>query len=136
MTTAYLGHSATLSIGTNAVGQITNISGPNLTRDSIDVSNMGSTEGWKEHIPGMLDAGECTVDVIYDGGSAATHVSTILHAQLVSTAAPGTITVTFPDSGTWAASGFVTSLGHTMPAGDKVTQSVGLKFTGKPTVSY
>jgi predicted secreted protein len=89
---------------------------------------MGSTSKWREFIPGMLDAGECTADVIYDGGSNATNVSTFLAAQLTQTAQ--TVTVTFPDNGTWTASGFITSLGHSMPYDDKVTQSVGLKFTG------
>ena len=129
-TTAYQGHGSTLAIGGTSVGQIVSISGPNQTRDSIEVSNMGSTSKWREFIPGMLDAGECTADVVYDG----TTVATLLAAQLTQTAQ--TITITFPDSGTWAASGFITSLGHSIPYDDKITQSVGLKFTGAASDSY
>jgi len=129
MTTALHGHSTTLSIGATAIGQILSISGPNQTRDAIDISNMGSTSKWKEYIPGMLDAGECTLDVVYDGTSVASSLSSLL------TATANTITITFPDSGTWAASGFITSLGHSIPYEDKVTQSVGIKFTGASTAT-
>ena len=128
-TTAYHGHGTTLTIGGTSVGQIISISGPNQTRDSIEVSNMGSTSKWREFIPGMLDAGECTLDVVYDG----TTVATLLAAQLTATA--NTVAVTFPDSGTWTAAGFITSLGHSVPYDDKVTQSVGIKFTAAPTAA-
>ena len=128
-TTGLHGHGTTLAIGGSAVGQIISISGPNMTRDSIEITNMGSTSKWREFIPGMLDAGECTADVVYDG----TAVATFLAAQLTQTAQ--TITVTFPDEGTWAASGFLTSLGHSIPYDDKVSQSVGMKFTGAATIN-
>jgi len=128
-TTGLHGHGTTLAIGGSAVGQIISISGPNMTRDSIEITNMGSTNKWREFIPGMLDAGECTADVVYDG----TAVATFLAAQLTQTAQ--TITVTFPDTGTWAASGFLTSLGHSIPYDDKVSQSVGIKFTGAATIN-
>jgi len=128
-TTGLHGHGTTLAIGGSAVGQIISISGPNMTRDSIEITNMGSTNKWREFIPGMLDAGECTADVVYDG----TAVATFLAAQLTQTAQ--TITVTFPDTGTWAASGFLTSLGHSIPYDDKVSQSVGMKFTGAATIN-
>ena len=128
-TTGLHGHGTTLAIGGSAVGQIISISGPNMTRDSIEITNMGSTSKWREFIPGMLNAGECTADVVYDG----TAVATFLAAQLTQTAQ--TITVTFPDTGTWAASGFLTSLGHSIPYDDKVSQSVGMKFTGAATIN-
>ena len=128
-TTAYHGHGATITIGGTSVGQIVSISGPNQTRDSIDISNMGSTSKWREFIPGMLDAGECTVDVVYDG----TTIATFLAAQLTATA--NTVSVTFPDAGTWTAAGFMTSLGHALAYDDKITQSVGFKFTAAPTAA-
>jgi predicted secreted protein len=126
MSTGYHGHGSTLAIGGTAVGQIMNINGPNESRDSIDISNMGSSAKWREFLPGMLDAGECTIDMVYDGST---------NAQLVAvqaTQTAQTITVTFPDAtnATWTASGFITSLGHTIPYDDKITQSVGFKFTG------
>jgi predicted secreted protein len=130
MTTGYHGHGTTFSIGGTSVGQIVSISGPNLSRDSIDISNMGSTNKWKEFLPGMLDAGECTIELIYDG----TTVATLLAAQL--TASASTMVVTYPDNGTWSAAGFITSLGHSVSFDDAVKQSVGVKFTGAGTASY
>ena len=137
MTTAINGHGATLSscadtnfASVTTFGQITNISGPNLTRDSIDVSNMGSTEGWKEHIKGMLDGGEITADVIYDG----TTFASAMYAQFTNPTAYWRVTMndhtTAASRSNITCAGFVTSLGHTIPVGDKVSQSVTIKLTG------
>lgn len=123
------GHGTTLSIGGTAVGQIVSIAGPNQSRDSIDISNMGSTGKWREFIPGMIDPGEATAEVIYDG----TTVASLLAAQLTATA--NTILVTFPDAGTWQCAGFITALGHEIPFDDSIKQSVGFKFTGQATAT-
>jgi len=37
------------------VAEITDISGPNFSRDSIEVTNLDSTTGWREQIPGWRD---------------------------------------------------------------------------------
>ena len=43
------------------VGEVRNISGPSMSRDTIDVSNMStSTDGYREFIAGLRDGGEVT----------------------------------------------------------------------------
>jgi len=124
------GHGATLagaSVGT--IGNIISVSGPDQSRDSIDISTMDSTNKWREFIPGMIDAGEVTFDVNYDGSAAGN--ANVLSGALDDAAEVWTIT--FPDTSTWACSGFVTGLGHAIPFDDKITQSVSIKFSGSPT---
>ena len=123
------GHGTSLSCGGTAVGNIISLSGPDQSRDSIDISTMDSTSKWREFIPGMIDAGEVTLDLNYDGSAAGT--ANLLAAHLTSTAE--TWLVTFPDTSTWSSSGFMTALGHAIPFDDKITQSVTVKFTGSPT---
>ena len=124
------GHGTTIGIATHTqVGNVISISGPDQTRDAIDISTMDSSNKWREFIPGMIDAGEVTFDVNYDGS--ASGEANFLEAAITSTAA--TWTITFPDTSTWACSGFITSLGHAIPFDDKITQPVGIKFTGQPT---
>jgi predicted secreted protein len=123
------GHGSTLSIGGTAIGNIVSISGPSISRDSIDISTMDSSSKWREFIPGMIDAGEITCDVNYDG----TTVSALLAAQLTATAQ--TIKVNLDSDGSFTGSGFITSLGHTIPFDDKIQQSVGIKLTGALTHS-
>jgi len=77
----------------------------------------------------MLDAGEATFELNYDGSASGT--ANDLNTFLTNTAA--TWTITFADTSTWACSGFITALGHAIPFDDKITQSMTLKFTGVPT---
>jgi len=139
MTTAVHGHGATLvkCATTNfttvtTIGQIVSINGPNRSRDTIDISNMGSTAKWKEYLNGMMDAGEMSIDVVYDG----TTYSTSLAQEITNPTAYWKITC---NDGTNAASsssiysaGFVTSLGHSVSYDDAVKQSISIKLTGEP----
>jgi predicted secreted protein len=129
------GHGASLNFsdGTNttAVGNIISISGPNQARDAIDISTMDSTSKWREKIPGMLDAGECTLEVNYDGTAAG--VGNFLSAQMTATQQTWTMTLNGTATSSWACVGFMTGLGFAVPYDDKVTQSVSLAFTGVPT---
>ena len=125
------GHGATLSIGGTTVANITSISGPEIARDSIDISTMDSPTKHREFIPGMIDSGEITAELNYDG----TTVAALLKAQ--TTASASAIVVTIPDGdgttnkSTYTGTGFITSLGHAIPFDDKVTQSVGIKLTSR-----
>ncbi len=128
------GHGTTLTgASTGVIGNIQNISGPNQSRDSIDISTMDSPAKWKEFIPAMLDAGEITFDVNYDpvSGQTANDLNTAL------TADPEVWTIAIKGDastyGSWACSGFVTGLGFAIPFDGKVTQSVTIKFSGAPT---
>ena len=133
------GHGTVLTVNdgtsTTTVGNIISITGPNQARDPIDISTMDSTSKFREFIPGMLDAGEFTVEINYDGTAAGT--ANALNIQKTATA--HTWTITLDDAGAgetnsyWACSGFVTALGHAIPFDDKVTQSLTIKCTGVPT---
>ena len=123
------GHGATLSIAATAVGNIISISGPEITRDSLDISTMDSPTKHMEFIPGMIDSGEITAELNFDG----TTVAALLKNQ--TTSSTGAIVITIPDGdgttnkSTYTGTGFITALGHAIPFDDKVTQTVGIKLT-------
>lgn len=125
------GYGASLSIGGTDVGNIISISGPDQARDSIDISTMDSSNKFREFIPGMLDSGEITVELNYDGTAAGTADA----LNTLKTASALTVLVTFQGTATstFSCSGFITALGHAIPFDDKVTQSLGLKLTGSAT---
>ncbi len=122
------GHGATLSIGGTTIANIISITGPNQTRDAIDFSTMDSTSKFREFLPGMLDAGEATFELNYDGsaGGTANDLNTIM------TNPAAECIITFPDTSDITVSGFATALSFGDPFDDKVTQSLTLKFTGVP----
>ena len=138
-TTAKHGHGAVLTTdattnfaSSTTLGQVVSISGPNHARDSIDVSNMGSTDKWREFVNGMLDSGEFSGDIVYDGTTYAAAMS----SQFTNSANYWKINIM---DGTNAAAsssiycqGFLTSLGHSIPYDDKISQSFTVKLTGVP----
>jgi len=137
------GHGAVLTFAptsatatTTAIGNIISIGGPDESRDSIDKSTMDSTSKWREYISGMLDAGEVTFDVNYDGAAAGT--ANDLNTLATSTSVYEVKVIvndhtTAANRSTFKCNGFITALGHAIPFDDKITQSVGIKFTGVPT---
>ena len=55
-----LGDGATPEVFT-AVAEVKDIDGPSITRDSIEVTNQDSDDGWREKIPGWRDGDTITV---------------------------------------------------------------------------
>ncbi len=127
------GSQLTMGTTTSAVANIISLSSDGPKRAVLDVSTMDSANTWSEFIPGMLDAGQLTVNLMYDG----TTVSQILHQQMTATAT--TFKVWFNDHTTATsrssitAVGFISDLGEELPFEDKITQSVTIKLTGTPT---
>ncbi len=122
------GHGTTLSgssLGT--VGEVIDIDLGGIEATDIDLGSMDSTDKYKDFISGMIDAGEISFNCIYDK----TQASSLYGAVGTS----DTFTVTFPDSATFVASGYVKNVGTTIPFEDKIEQSVTIKISGKPTFS-
>ena len=85
---------------------------------------------------GMIDAGEVTFDVNYDGSAAGNANS--LNTLATSTSVYEVKIVvndhtTATSRSSWKCNGFITTLGHAIPFDDKITQPVSIKFTGAPT---
>ena len=55
-----LGDGASTEVFT-AVAEVQDIDGPSMTRDSIEVTNQDSADGWKEYIPSWRDGDTVTI---------------------------------------------------------------------------
>jgi hypothetical protein len=119
-----------------AIAEVMTVSGPNLSRDTIEVTHLTSDNGFKEFISGMADGGECTVTLNWIPGNSG-------HALLVSDLCAGpdatavAYSVDWRGLGTniWAFNGHITGFS---PSGDKTKQldaTAAFKVTGKPTIS-
>ncbi len=132
----YAAFGTLLKIAGTTVAGVTNIGGPGLTLETIDVTNHSSTSGWREFVGGLKDGGEISVDIVFDP-VAATHKNAsggLLY--LLTTRASASFTITFPDTGltVWTFTAFVTSFEVGAPVADGLTASVTLKITGAPTL--
>jgi predicted secreted protein len=124
----------TLAISGNAIAELQNISGPNRSRDTIDVSSHDSADGFREFVGGFADGGEVSIDGNFypadtDGQYA---LNTAYEAGTAST-----FTMTFPAStgSTFSFSAIVTAFNTTSPHDGKLGFTATLKISGKPTFS-
>jgi predicted secreted protein len=129
--TAFKRSSDATSGGTmTAVAEVISISGPGLARDTVDVTDMDSTDRWREYIGGLKDGGEVTLEVGYVPN--ATDVTNWL-ADINTNTAGYYQVVWLTGSTTWGFSGIMTGFEPGTPLDDKMTASVTYKLTGKPT---
>lgn len=116
--------------------QVLNIQFSGMERVPLETTHTLSTEGWKTYIPSDLkDAGEAQITLRW-------HPHTKIAAALAAlTAAPETITITFPvpEGGTSGAvfqcSGFLTKRESDTPYDAIMGATETIKFTGKPTMT-
>lgn len=113
------------------VGEVKDITGPGLTADLVEVTNMDSPSFFKEWLAVLKDGGEVTFDINY------VQTSTT-QAQLVTDYGNRTrrnfqIVTTHASPKTIAFAAFITNLGHTFPVQDAVKRAVTLKITGAVT---
>ena len=114
------------------VGEVTNITLPNLTRDAVDATHTESTGAWRESIPGLKDAGEVSIEMNYVHQSA---TDALIRAQFAS----NELTLckilfdTSPEDGV-SFSAIVTGYEVQAPLDDKVAATLTLKVSGQVTV--
>jgi predicted secreted protein len=105
-----------------------------LSLDTIDVTAHDSPSGFREFIAGLADAGEVTIEMIFDPDNA---TQALLRTDLTSrTATTYTVTMSEPTTPqTWAFTGIVTAFEPSAPVDGALTVSVTIKITGVVTVT-
>ncbi len=118
------------------IAGVRNISGPELSLDTVDVTTHDSTGSWEEVVGTILRTGELTLEIIYDPADD-THDAT---AGLVDVYENKTLTqfaLTFPDDDTTTLTlpqTYVTGFTPGAPVDGDLTASVKIKTTGSPTL--
>lgn len=110
------------------VGEATNISGPGMERETIDVTSHDSPERFREWVGGLIDAGEVTFEVNWDPS---------LHVPLIDDfqdPIPRNYRIVFPapPGGRFTFAAFITGMDHEFPHDDKMAADFTFKISGKP----
>jgi predicted secreted protein len=121
-----------LKKGTVEIAHLSSIAGLELTAETIDVTALDTTGGYKEFIAGSKDAGEVGIEGFFDGTD---------HEALILAFESGdveTYTIEFPDvlttSGSkWTFSAVVTGITTGSEVDNAVSFEATLKVSGKPT---
>ena len=131
MSNAIAGAGAVLKRGVTAIAEVLSITGPGMTRDFIDVSNLDSIGGYREFIAGFRDGGELTFSMNFTIGG---YDDLLLDYESESVQSYELI---LPDSGTttFSFSGFVTNLPLNITPDDAVTVDVTIKISGQVSMA-
>lgn len=118
----------TLAIGSTIVGGLTSISGVELSAETIDVTTLDSTDGYREFIGGFIDGGEVSADgYLSDLGTAEATLVTKVGGD------EEECVITFSNGATWAFDGVVTGFSTSADLEDAIGFSITIKVSGKPT---
>ena len=140
MTIAIDAHGTLLRIddGTGSyttIAEVTDIGGPSMSLDPIDVTSHDSIAAFREFIGGLLDAGEVTLTINYVPTAGTHDATTGLIADMVARVVRN-FKLVFPDSGTttWTFAALITAFESAEPIDDKLSADVTLKLSGQPTL--
>ena len=142
MSDGTLGYGASLDLdsttnftASTTIGNISTIGIGDETWDTIDISTMDSSDKYREFIQGMADAGEITLEMNYDGAAS----GTANDINTLKTNTSNSFKITINDHTTATSKSniigncFFSSIGMAIPFDDKITQSITMKISGKPT---
>ncbi|MFE2017597.1 phage tail tube protein [Streptomyces sp. NPDC059499] len=118
-----------------AIANVSDISGPNRSREAIEVTTHDSPNNYREFIKGLKDGGEVELTLNYDPASA-THASLdadfeeddLRDYQVIML--PGTV-----DEHTWEFSALITDLGDEYPTDAQMERTATFKISGKPVLT-
>ena len=107
---------------TGVLGMIDKVALDGVEVDPIDISTMNNAQAYKTFIAGMKDAKSVTFDLVYEPKNTASIMTAL--------GVTDTWTIKLPDTCTFVGSGFITKLGTQVPKGDKISQSMTIKYSG------
>ena len=123
----------TLKVDSTQIAEVYSISGPSLTKDTQETSDLSST-GYRSFAATLKDPGEVTLGIRYLP-SAPTHNSAtgmlgFYHAS--SNTVPYSCTLTWPDATLWTFSGIFTGFEPSADVDSPLDAQVTIKLTGAP----
>lgn len=113
------------------IAEVNSISGPSMSRDTIDVTSLDSTGGYREYIGGFRDGGTISLTMNFTNAT-----YTVMQADFEDENSHH-YEIVLPDAESTSLEfvGVVTEVPLEITADDKVTSSVTIKITGAVTVA-
>jgi len=129
-----MGNGATPEIWTT-IAEVTNISGPSLSQETVDVTSHSSSGAFREKVGGLLDGGEFTLDINFVP-TGATHKEAVGGLLYNMTArSVNNYKLLFVDTSFWICPCLVTGFTPDMAVDGKLGAAVTLTVSGEPTLA-
>ena len=128
---AFAGVGTVFKRGVVGIAEIVSITGPNLTRGTIDVTNLDSTNGYREFIAAFRDSGEVVLSMNFTMATWQDFKDDFDDDD------PVTYTIVLPNTEAteFSFGALITALGMAIPFDDKVSSDVTLKIDGELSIS-
>jgi len=127
---AFSGQGTIFKRAGSPVSEINSITGPGKSRDTIDVTRLEDTDGYRQFIGGLRDPGTVTLNMNYTAAGYSLLNGDFEDDDLVE------YSIELPNGkGTFTFNGLVTEVPVSIPIGDKVTVDVTIQISGPVTVS-
>jgi predicted secreted protein len=112
------------------VAEVNSITGPSMSRETIDVTSLDSTGGYREFIASFRDAGTIVLNMNFTRTNYETMKDDFDSEDLQQ------YEILLPDSEntSFEFTGLVTELPLTIAVGDKVSMDTTIKISGEPTL--
>lgn len=110
------------------LSEINSITGPGKSRETIEVTRLEDSDGYRQYIGGLRDPGTVTLNMNYTKEGYA-----LLNGDFESNV-PQNYEIVLPDHSNFEFKGLLTELPLTIPMGDKITVDVTIKISGPVTV--
>ena len=134
MATRRTGKGSTLTLDGVQLGQITDLSGPSITKEQIEVTNFASPGSYREFIGGLRDAGQ--MDITLQMNPSSSTDNKIRSNFDLDTDETKAISINLAGSGTTLNfSGSVFAMNHSIPLNDVISMDCTLRISGPVTVS-
>jgi len=124
-----------------AIGQVKDISGPDISRGDIDVTDHDSASGWREFLPGLSDGGTVSFPIGLDTANTA-HIGASGTGLLGDFDRDGCTMPAFQltlnlcsGTGIWTFDGYPNGFSNSYPVEGENTADLSIKVTGKPTLA-
>lgn len=111
------------------IAGVSNISGPSISREVLDVSAHDSANGYREFLGGIKDPGEVSCDINYDPDVHDVFVDDLDDVN------PRNYKIQFPGGAVWSFPAILTGFEVSAPFDDKLSATLTLKVTGKPVIT-
>lgn len=121
-----------LTVDGKVVGALKNINGVEISADTIDVTTLDNTDGYREKLAGLKDAGEVSASGLMDGEDAGQDKC----AELLNSGEVVDCAIVFPAKigKTWSFKACVTKFSTGAELEDAVSFEIALAVSGKPTL--
>lgn len=128
--TKIFGYRSIIATSTGEIAQLTGISGPGVDFAEVDTTTMDSSSNYRTSVPGIGNAGDVTLTMMYDPAAASHKI--LAEAAVNRTTKVFTVYHGSSTGDTDVFSAWVKSIGREIPMDGMISSDVAIHVTGKP----